>query len=117
MTIFLGAILITWPAIIKYAGQAELAYVKDQAEWDADAHLYGFRYEKADVLIASNGEIYTLSNAANGSMRPAPTGKFASLEEVIEMVRAHASQMDSCCVAKFSASSIQEAVCAVSALD
>ena len=107
---------LVWPAIIKYAGQAELAYVKNQVEWDADAHLHGFRYEKADVLIDSNGEIYTLSNAVNGSVMPESTGKFAELEEVIEIVRAHAAQMGSCCVSKFSALSIREAVCAVSAL-
>ena len=110
--------MITWPAIIKYSGEAELTYVESQAEWNADAHLHGFRYEKADVLIDSNGEIYALSNVVvNDSVRPEPTGKLASLEKVIEMVRAHASQMGSCCVSKFSASSIQEAVYAVSALD
>jgi hypothetical protein len=109
--------LITWPAIIKYIGQAELAYVQDQAEWDADVHLHGFRYEKADVLIDSQGEIYALLNAVNGLVRPEPMGEFARLEEVIEMVRAHASQLGSCCVSKFYASSIHEAVCAVSTLD
>ena len=108
---------IVWPAIIKYAGQAELAYVQDQAQWDADAHLHGSRYEKTDVLIDSNGEIYMLSNAVNGSVRPESTGKFTELEEVIEMVRAHASQMGSCCISKFSALSIREAVCAVRAFD
>ena len=69
---------IVWPAIIKYAGQAELAYVKNQVEWDADEHLHGFRYEKADVLIDSNGEIYTLSNAVNSSVMPESTGKSQS---------------------------------------
>jgi hypothetical protein len=114
---FPGAPLITWPAIIKYAGQAELAYVQDQAEWNADVHLHGFRYEMTDVLIDSKGEIYALLNAVNGPVRPEPMGRFARLEEVIEMVRAHAAQMGSCCVSKFYASSIQEAVSAVSALD
>jgi len=108
--------LITWPAIIKYIGQAELAYVQDQAEWDADVHLHAFRYEKADVLIDSQGEIYALLNAVNGSVRPEPMGEFARLEEIIEMVREHASQLSSCCVSKFYASSIHEAVCAVSTL-
>lgn len=106
--------MITWPAIVKYAGEAELAYVEDQAAWDADAHLHGFRYEASDVLIDSNGATYALPNAAHGWVKPEPTGKSASLEEVIEMVRAHAAQMGSCCVAKFSASSIQEAFCAIS---
>lgn len=109
--------MITWPAIVKYSGDAELAYVENQATWDADAHLHGYRYEKTDVLIDSNGQVYALSNAANGSMQPEPAGKFASLEEVVEMVRAHVSQMGSCCVSKFSATSIREAVCAVSAFD
>jgi hypothetical protein len=108
---------IAWPAIIKYAGQAELAYVKDQTEWDADEHLHGFGYEKTDVLIDSNGEIYTLSHVMNGSVRPKPAGEVVLLEEVIEMVRAHAAQMGACCVSKFYASSIYEAVCAVSILD
>ena len=117
MTRILGAQLITWPAIIKYAGEAELAYVKDQAAWEADAHLHGFRYEKADMLIDVCGEIYSLSNVANGSVRPEPTGKFTQLEEVIELVRAHAAQQGSCCVAKFYAASIREAIGAVSTLD
>lgn len=108
---------IAWPAIVKYAGQAELAYVNDQTEWDADVHRHGLRYEKDDMFIDSKGEIYTLSNALNGSVRPTPTGKHALLAEVIEMVRAHAAQMGTCCVSKFYASSIYEAVCAVSVLD
>lgn len=108
---------IAWPAIIKYAGQTELAYVKDQTEWDADAHLHGFRYEKADVLIDSNGEIYALPSALTGSVSPTATGKHALLAEVIEMVRAHAAQIGACCVSKFYASSIYEAVYAVSVLD
>jgi hypothetical protein len=109
--------LITWPAIIKYSGDAELAYIGTQAEWDADAHLHGFRVEQTDVLIDSNGEIYALSTVVNGTVLPEPTGKLASLEQVVELVRAHASQLGSCCVAKFSASSVREALRSVSALD
>ena len=109
--------LIAWPAIIKYSGDAELAFVDSQSAWDADRHLHGARYEKSDALIDSKGEIYALLNHAKSHVQPEPTGKFASLDEVLELVRAHAAQSGACCVAKFSASSVEEAVRSVGAAD
>lgn len=107
---------IAWPAIIQYTVQAELVYIRNQAEWDADRHLHGFRHGKADILIDSDGAVYRLTDARNGSTMPESTGKTASLQQIIEMVRAHASQTGSCCVAKFSVASIREAIAAVNAL-
>jgi hypothetical protein len=105
--------LIIWPAIIKYTGVDELVYVENLSTWDADKHLSSFRYEATDKLIDSSGRVYALQNTVNGAVMPEPTGNSASLDEVIGMVRAHASQMGTCCTAKFFAASIQEAVDAV----
>lgn len=108
---------IDWPAIIRYAGQAELAFVADQAAWNSDPDLHGARYEPDDVLIDSGGAIHSLPSFAQGLPQPVSTGRQAALEEVIELVRAHAAQAGACCVAKFHAASIREAVRAVGDFD
>lgn len=108
---------VAWPAIVKYAGAAELTYVASQTIWDADAHLHGARYEQGDVLIDSNGGIYAFLNGPKHLATPIATGQSARLEEVLDMVRAHAAQAGACCVAKFYAASIREAIEAVHILD
>jgi predicted NAD/FAD-binding protein len=102
---------ITWPAMLRLTGEAELAYLHDQADWDMHAH--GSHYLATDVLIDAAGAIYTLERGTDGNIRPQATGKSAALDEVVDAVRGHAAQLGSCCVAKFSASSIPEAIAAV----
>lgn len=104
---------IAWPALLRFTGAAELLVVHDQAQWDYDPHLHAAYYLPTDVLIDAEGKIYDLQCRARQRVVPHATGNTATLVEVIAAVQAHAAQAGFCCVAKFSAASIREAITAV----
>jgi len=101
--------ILIWPAIIKYPNDAELLYIHNQAEWDSDAGLHSFNYDEMDCLIDSAGQIFNLTNRLNDIVQPELTTDTKQLEEVLGLVKGHASQMGSCCVSKLYAPSINEA--------
>ena len=109
--------LLNWPGIIKHSGDAELTYVSDQAEWDSDADLHDFEFDEADCLIDSNGNIFNLANLNNQYVRPEASGKSMTLGEILGLVKAHAAQKGSCCVAKLYAPTIDEAFKIVASLE
>jgi hypothetical protein len=104
---------VAWPALLRLTGEAELLVVHDQAQWEGDPHLQLAHYLPTDALIDADGKIHSLQREANGRVVPQPTRHTATLAEVITAVQAHAAQAGSCCVAKFSAASIREAIMAV----
>lgn len=104
---------IAWPALLRLTGEAELLVVHDQAQWDGDPHLHAAHYLPTDVLIDAEGAIHRLRRETHGPVALQSTGHSATLAEVIADVQAHAAQAGSCCVAKFSATTIREAIAAV----
>jgi hypothetical protein len=104
---------IVWPALLRLSGEAELQVVHDAMQWSSDPHLHGAHYLPSDTLIDAEGRVYALDCKTEGRVSPVFTGEKASLETVVTAVQAHAAQMGSCCVAKFSVSSIREAIDAV----
>jgi hypothetical protein len=104
---------IAWPALLRLTGEAELLVVRDQAQWEADPHLHAAHYLPTDALMDAEGKIYSLQREAHGRVALQATGRIATLAEVIADVQAHAAQAGSCCVAKFSAATIHEAIAAV----
>lgn len=107
---------VAWPAIIHYAGQDELAFVGDQADWDKDATWHRFQYRDTDQLIDADGRIYKLRHA-NGTALPVPTDRHASLIEVVDLVRTHAARVGTYCISKYFAPTLKEAILAVSSFD
>lgn len=99
---------IHWPAIIKYDDDDELGYVVDQQQWEQDTGLHQFQFDGSDVLIDSLGQVYSLTMIEN-SVSINTTGEIKNLEEILGLVKAHAAQAGSCCVAKLYAPSIDEA--------
>lgn len=106
-----------WPGIIKHSGDAELTYVNSQAEWDNDADLHSFEYEESDCLIDSSGNIFNLAKPETDSVKLRPSGKSMMLDEILGLIKAHAAQKGSCCVAKLYAPTIDEAFKIVASLD
>ena len=104
---------VAWPALLRLTGEAELLVVHDRVQWESDPHLHAAHYLPTDVLIDAEGKIHGLQREPDGRVVPQITGKTAALAEVIADVQAHAAQAGSCCVAKFSAASIREAIMAV----
>jgi len=110
--------LISWPAILHYPGQDELEYIASANAWENDQQLHTLSFQTAGRLIDSHGRVFNLPDmeyqpGGNG-FAPSPSQEAATetttLEEVIELVRAHAAQSASCCIAKISAPSIAAAI-------
>lgn len=100
---------IAWPALLRLHGEAELTAFHDQAAWEREMHTT--HYLPEDALIDAEGNLYTIQSP---SALPIATGQRISLAEVVALVQAHAAQRGDCCVAKFSAASIRDAIEAVS---
>ena len=107
--------LIHWPAIIQYAGQAELAYVPDQAAWENNAYLHPHAWQATDRLIDSQGAIHAFIPAGKIAELQS-TGNAMSRDELLHLVRTHAAQAGLCCIAKLSAPTIAEAIKLVGSL-
>lgn len=108
--------LLIWPAIIKYPDDAELLYINSYTEWLSDIGLHSFNYDETDYLIDSTGQTFTLTKRLNNIVQPESANDTKSLEEILGLVKAHASQMGSCCVSKLYAPSISEAFAIVKSL-
>lgn len=108
---------MNWPGIIKHSDDAELIYVRDQSEWDSDVDLHHFDYAEDDCLIDSSGDMYTLTVRSNNLVKPQANGHSMSLNEILGLVKAHAAQKGSCCVAKLYAPTITDAFKIVESLN
>ncbi len=102
--------MTNWPALIKFEGDDELAYVASESAWqhDAESHLYGHRGD--DVLIDSSGRIHRLDHTKDGSIRTIDTGNLIPLEDFIRLVRIHASNAHRCCIEKINFRTIAEGI-------
>ena len=108
--------MVNWPAIIKLSDDAELTYVSDQTEWDNDVDLHYYEYDEADYLVDSYGKTYTLNETQSFYIEPEPNGDSKSLQEILGLVKEHASQQGSCCAEKLNAPSIVDALKIVESL-
>jgi len=109
--------MINWPAIIKHSGDPELIYVSNQTAWENDVDLHYVEYDETDFLLDSDGKTYTLQEKQSFYITPKPNGDSKSLQETLGLVKAHAAQQGSCCVAKLYAPSIVEALKIVESLN
>lgn len=100
--------MVNWPAIIKLSDEAELIYVRDQTQWYRE-ELHHVDFDETDHLIDSSGHIFTLLGRVNNCVNPEPAGKVMTLHEILGLIKAHAAQKGSCCVAKLYARTIKEA--------
>jgi len=108
---------INWPAIVKYTDDAELTYFNGQTEWENNINLRLTDFEETDYLIDSSGAIYSLIQTENDNVIPKLTGNSKTLNEVLGLVKEHASQAGSCCVAKLYAPTIEDAFKIVQSLN
>ena len=108
---------INWPCIIKHSNDAELIYVSNQKEWDDDGNFHCFEYDEADSLIDSSGETYSLTTRLKQQVKPKLRGETMALQNILDLVKAHATLSGSCCSAKLYAPTISEAFNIVKSLD
>lgn len=103
--------LIQWPAIIKLYADDELIFVPDTAQFASDVALQLTHVQARDMLIDSSGTVYSIKNSHIPEL--VRTGSMLSLDEVEELLRLHFSNNGTCCVSKFYAPSIREALVSV----
>ena len=109
--------LLNWPVIIKHSDDAELTYISDQSEWDNDPDLHHFDFDISDYLIDSKGRLFNLTKREDEHIKPEASGRSMSLDEILGLIKAHAAQKGSCCVAKIYAPGIDEAFRIVASLE
>ncbi|MFT6388959.1 MAG: hypothetical protein ACJAUP_002344 [Cellvibrionaceae bacterium] len=102
--------MVVWPAVLKYRGDHELTFVLDQSVWNSDTDLHFFGYDSEDILIDSEGSIFALSNRNSHDITLGQSGRKIELESMLELIKAHESQLGACCTSKLSFQSIAEAI-------
>lgn len=109
--------MISWPGVVIMAGDAELIYVAGQRDWDEDNGRCQPLYAEDDYLLDASGHVYRLTRTVDGRVIPEATAATRTLIEVLGLVKAHAAQSGSCCVAKLYAASIRQAIELVKSVD
>jgi len=102
---------LQWPAIIKLHADDELIFVPDAVQFVSVVALQLTHIQAQDMLIDSSGAVYHISNKPK--LELAPTAVMLSLDEVEELLRLHLSNNGTCCVSKFFAPSIRDALMSV----
>ena len=102
--------MITWPAIIKFHGDDELAYVASESQWNNDADLSAYAYDDNDALIDNHGLIYQLKLTENGIVQPLDTKNIISLYQLIKLVQSHAALQGEWCIEKIVFKRITEGI-------
>lgn len=101
---------ITWPALIKLEGDAELIYVESGHAFALDPEIQGTIFGLNDVLIDSTGLVYSLRR--DGIARPEIRESCGNLSanELSGLIQAHESSLGSCCASKILFPTVAEAV-------
>lgn len=106
--------MINWPALLHCHQDTELRYVADFQAFElvrTDGEINTF-----DQLIDSNGQVFNPCNVHQAGNAPTSLNSL-TLEETLGLVKAHAAQAGSCCVAKLYAPTIAAAVVMVHDID
>lgn len=101
--------MITWPVIIKHDGEDELIYVKSLSDWQADEEMLLYIFTERDVLIDSKGKVFSLP-LLQKNIHSEDYLATCNLDNVIELLKAHAAIMGQCCVEKIQTNSIADAI-------
>lgn len=96
-----------WPALIRHHGDAELEYIPDAEAFHAWQHVI----PTPATLIDVTGQAFELG----GKQHLRPTTKLP-LEEILELIRAHAALEGICCTTKLGAYDIPSAMALLASL-
>lgn len=106
--------MVVWPAVLKYRGEHELTFILNQSAWNLDADLHFFGYDPEDILIDSEGSMFSLTNQncnlITSEQSAQKSAQKIDLESVLDLIKAHESQLGACCASKLSFQSIAEAI-------
>lgn len=91
---------VNWPAILVLAGDAELTYFADYLAWSEDPDLNAMLFAEGDKLIDVTGQAIPLNEPGTQVNKMQISKVYVSVDELVEHIRAHQSQLGDCCVAK-----------------
>ena len=96
--------LLHWPALLQCVGSDELTVFHSESEWDDYAPIALGQSHSEDRLIDSLGRCFRVDDAALSECGQ------CDLSEVISLIRAHLADQGHCCVTKFGARSVADAI-------
>jgi hypothetical protein len=100
--------LVNFPAVIKLHADDELMLITNKFEFENDQNLSNMYFQPQDILIDKRGHVFNLHKAERLTLLK--TDDILSLDEVIMLVKLHLSNHGACCISKFSAESIEDAL-------
>ena len=101
--------MITWPAFIKHDGEDELIYVSSLSEWQNDEEMLLYLFTERDVLIDASGKVFSLP-LLQQNINSDEYLAIASVDNVLELVKAHAAVSEQCCIEKIQCQTTRQAV-------
>jgi hypothetical protein len=108
---------IVWPVIIKYSGEDELLFVKDELTWLADTDLCAYVYDASDVLVDANGALYTLRYEVETRQTLIEAQqKIVSINQFEAWVKSYLALLNQCCSSKLTLASIADGVALIEQL-
>ncbi|MEW6999100.1 DUF4144 family protein [Colwelliaceae bacterium BS250] len=101
--------MINWPAFIKHDGEDELIYISSATAWQNDEEMLLYVFTERDVLIDSHGQVFSLTDIQT-SFESAIALATATVDNINELVRAHAVVCGECCVEKIYCQTLPQAM-------
>jgi hypothetical protein len=99
---------ITWPAVIKYSGDDELLFIKDESMWLSEGLNHDV-YHESDVFFDSNGVFFSVGfDTQNNKVVLKTLQTSIAIEKFEEWVKNHMAALDQCCSSKLTLASIKE---------
>lgn len=89
--------MVNWPAVIKYSGEDELLFIESGSHWISDDDLTVYPYHYDDVLLDSNGELFSIDNRLF-----VPLKKTLPINEFELWIKNHMVILNQCCSSKLS---------------
>lgn len=100
--------LVNFPAIIKLHLDNELILMTTMSDFEHNIDITHMHFQPDDKLIDKYGRIFKIDNTAQLTLTA--TSDFMPIGLVIELIQLHFSNDGACCVSKFSAQTIEEAL-------
>lgn len=101
--------MINWPVIIKHDDEDELIYISSATVWHNDEEMLLYIFTERDVLIDSRGQVFSLTDVQTSPER-AQALAIATIDNINELVRAHAVICGECCVEKIHCQTLPQAM-------
>lgn len=91
---------LQWPAVLVLGGDDELLYFEDYSAWFADTSIQDMVLTDDDRLIDVTGQVFWLFSDVSEAPKYVIEQAHVSLDQLIDLVKAHEEQKGSCCASK-----------------